>query len=195
MKRILILFAHPAFHKSRINKKLVEAIPGMEGVTFHNLYEHYPDFFIDVKKEQDLLEKHDILIWHHPFYWYSCPALLKEWIDLVLEHNYAYGQKGRALEGKKAISVISTGGRKEVYSEKGANHYTMNQFLAPFHQTATLCRMEYLPPYVIHGSHKIMPDEIDRYAEKYKKLLAGLRDETLKLKEAQANDYANDLIN
>ncbi|MDP5062318.1 MAG: NAD(P)H-dependent oxidoreductase [Maribacter sp.] len=23
-------------------------------------------------------------MWHHPRYWYSCPPLLKQWIDMVL---------------------------------------------------------------------------------------------------------------
>jgi glutathione-regulated potassium-efflux system ancillary protein KefG len=76
MNKILIEFAHPAFQKSRINSQLVAAPKNMPGVTFNNLYENYPDFFIDVKKEQQLLLNHDIIIWHHPFYWYSSPALL-----------------------------------------------------------------------------------------------------------------------
>lgn len=194
MKQILIVFAHPAFHKSRINKKLVENIQGMKGITFNNLYEKYPDFFIDVKKEQKLLLQHDVIIWHHPFYWYSCPALLKEWIDLVLEHNFAYGANGRALEGKTAMSVISSGGSKQVYCEKGSNHFTINQFLAPFIQTANLCKMEYLPPFVVHGSHKITNSEIDKYVSDYKKLISGLRDETLQINTSGCNDYSNDLI-
>ena len=85
--RILVLFAHPVQHKSRVNKELVSAIQGIEGITFHYLYEDYPDFHIDVKREQELLLSHDIFVWQHPFYWYSAPALLKEWIDLVLEHG------------------------------------------------------------------------------------------------------------
>lgn len=59
--RILILFAHPALEKSRINRHLIEAIKGLEAVTVHDLYEAYPDFHINVKFEQDLLLSHDIL--------------------------------------------------------------------------------------------------------------------------------------
>lgn len=73
MKSVLILFAHPKYEQSRINKALVENIKHLEGVTFHDLYEHYPDFNIDRAFEKKLLIQHDIIVWHHPFYWYSCP--------------------------------------------------------------------------------------------------------------------------
>lgn len=193
MKKVLIIFAHPAFHKSRINKQLINVVKNTEGVTINNLYENYPDFFIDVDKEQKLLTTNDIIIWHHPFYWYSAPALLKEWFDLVLQHGFAYGNYGRALEGKTAISVITTGGRKEVYSEKGKNQFTINQFLAPYKQSANLCRMNYLPPFVVHGSHTISSAEIISQAEQYKKLILALRDEQILFENVELYEYFNDI--
>ncbi len=171
MKKILILFAHPALEKSRINIKLAAAVKKLSGITFNNLYESYPDFYIDVVKEQQMLLMHDIIVWQHPFYWYSSPALLKEWFDLVLQHGFAYGEKGRALEGKKVLSIVSTGGRSEVYTREGRNHYSINQFLVPFKQSANLCRMEYLPPYIIHGSHTITEAEIDQHVKQYVQLI------------------------
>ena len=42
--RVLVLFAHPALEKSRVNRRLIRAAQGLEGVTFHDLYEAYPDF-------------------------------------------------------------------------------------------------------------------------------------------------------
>jgi glutathione-regulated potassium-efflux system ancillary protein KefG len=194
MKKILIEFAHPAFHKSRINKQLIAAVRNLEGVTFNDLYEHYPDFFIDVKREQNLLLSHDIIVWHHPFYWYSSPSLLIEWMDLVLEHGWAYGNYGRMLEGKSVLSAITTGGQKEVYGSKGKNHFTINEFLVPFRQSAWLCRMEYLPPFVVHGSHILRQPEIEVYADKYKKALTLLRDEKIKLRKLKKIEYLNDLI-
>ena len=95
---ILILFAHPALEKSRVNRVLIRDIPGIEGVTFHDLYETYPDFDIDVAREQELLLAHDTIVLHHPFFWYSTPAMLKEWQDLVLEHGWAYGSGGNRAE-------------------------------------------------------------------------------------------------
>ncbi len=52
----------------------------MDGILVHELYELYPDFFIDVEAEQKLLLEHDIIVWHHPFYWYSAPAICNSWL-------------------------------------------------------------------------------------------------------------------
>lgn len=194
MKKILIEFAHPAFHKSRLNRRLVAAVSDMEGVFLNDLYEHYPDFFIDIKKEQQLLVSHDIIIWHHPFYWYSAPSLLIEWMDLVLEHGWAYGQYGRMLEGKMVLSVVTTGGNKDVYHRSGRNRHTMNEFLVPFKQSALLCRMEYLPPFIVHGAHTIRDNEIMNYSGLYKKALSMLRDEKIPMKKLKNAEYLNDLI-
>ena len=79
--RVLVLFAHPAVQKSRLNVRLAAAACGLPGVTFHDLYETYPDFNIDVPAEQARLEAHEVIVLQHPFYWYSGPALLKEWLD------------------------------------------------------------------------------------------------------------------
>ncbi|MEE2993284.1 MAG: NAD(P)H-dependent oxidoreductase [Gemmatimonadota bacterium] len=76
MNRILILFAHPALQKSRINRVLISAVQDIEAVTFHDLYEAYPKFDNLVPEEQVLLEAHDIIILQHPFFWYSIPATL-----------------------------------------------------------------------------------------------------------------------
>lgn len=194
MKKVLVLFAHPAYHKSRINKALIESVSDFEGVTINNLYEKYPDFFIDVIAEQKLLVDHDVIIWHHPFYWYSAPAIIKEWMDLVLQHGFAYGKRGTALEGKCALSAISTGGTKEVYCAEGSNHYTINQFLIPFNQTAQLCRMKYLPPFVVHGSHTLTGDELKKYAADYRKLILELKSENKKMNSFNKAEYINDLI-
>lgn len=173
---------------------MVDAVKDLDGVTFHDLYENYPDFFIDIKKEQRLLLEHDIIVWHHPFYWYSAPALLKEWMDLVLEHGFAYGIQGHALDGKKVLSVITTGGQKEIYSKEGRNHYTINQFLVPFRQSVNLCRMFYLPPFVVHGSHTIEKQTIDEYVGKFQRAIEMLRDDLISEKSLSKTEYLNDLI-
>jgi glutathione-regulated potassium-efflux system ancillary protein KefG len=50
--RVLVLFAHPALQKSRVNRELVREARQVEGITFRDLYEDYPEFDIDVPREQ-----------------------------------------------------------------------------------------------------------------------------------------------
>ncbi len=185
--RILILFAHPAVQKSRINRRLAEAARAVDGVTWHDLYEAYPDFDIDVPREQAQLVGHDIVVLQHPFYWYSCPALMKEWLDLVLEHGFAYGNEGHRLHGKTLVSALTTGGPERAYAHEGRNHFTVRELLAPFEQTALLCGMHWLPPFVVHDTvHLTRAADLDRYAAEYARVLAGLRDGRITIANAAA---------
>ena len=194
MSRILVLFAHPALEKSRVNKSLIKEIENIENVTFHDLYEEYPDFYIDFKKEQKLLTGNDIIIFHHPLYWYSIPALLKQWEDLVLEHNWAYGSKGNALVGKKLIQVITTGGTSQAYKKNSFNRFTIREFLIPIEQTAVLCGMIYLPPYLIQGTHKLTGNEIETYAAEYHKFILNLGQEKIDLNDLLKYETSNDFL-
>lgn len=194
MARVLILFAHPALEKSRVHSRLIKHISSIEGITFHDLYEAYPDLDIDVKKEQRLLLEHDIIVLQHPFYWYSAPAIIKQWLDLVLEHGWAYGSGGTQLTGKRMLNAISCGGPKIAYSKEGRNRFTIRELLAPFDQTAYLCHMKYLPPYVIHGTHKLQRQDIELYAVQYEQLLVSLGGDRISEEECNALEYMNDLI-
>ncbi|HEY9847376.1 MAG TPA: NAD(P)H-dependent oxidoreductase [Candidatus Caenarcaniphilales bacterium] len=177
LNRILILFAHPALEKSWVNRHLIQAVKGLGSVTIHDLYETYPDFHIDIKFEQDLLLTHDIIVFHHPFYWYSSPAILKEWQDLVLEYGFAYGHQGTALQGKKFLTAITTGGGERAYCREGYNRFTIRELLVPFEQTARLCGMEYLPPFVVQGTHQLREQhQIAKHAEDYRAVIVALRD-------------------
>jgi glutathione-regulated potassium-efflux system ancillary protein KefG len=188
---LLILFAHPALERSRINRRLVEAVRDLQGVTLNDLYEAYPEFDVDVAREQELLAAHDLIVFQHPFYWYSTPALLKQWEDLVLTHGWAYGDGGTALAGKTALSAVTCGGRESTYRPDGFNRHTVRQLLAPIEQTTRLCGMEYLPPFVVHGTHGMAEEAIRGHAADYRRLLGGLIDGTLDRAAASAHPRLN----
>lgn len=192
-QRILILLFHPLLHNSRINRELLRAVEGLEGVTIRLMYDLYPDFHFDVKQEQELLLAHEVIVWQHPFYWYSSPSLLKEWIDIVLEHGFAYGREGKALAGKKVVTAISAGGRRDVYREGGLRRFTIRQLLAPFEQTVNLCNMHYLPPFVVHGTHLLDEQGIGEVARLYKKVILSLRDDLFSEEELSNYEYLNDI--
>jgi glutathione-regulated potassium-efflux system ancillary protein KefG len=191
MLRILVLFAHPRYEDSIVNRRLVEAVRDLPFVTFHDLYESYPDFDIDIRREQQLLLEHDIVVWHHPLYWYSCPPLLKQWIDLVLEHGWAYGRTGDKLTGKRIFNAITVGGSKQVYQPDGRNRFTINDFLRPFDQTAALCRMTYLPPFVIHRTNMATNDLCETYANAYRDLLTELASGSADWQALSQREYLN----
>lgn len=194
MSKVLVLFAHPALEKSRIHSRLVKQADDHPKITFHDLYEEYPDFDIDVKKEQQLLLAHDIVIFQHPFYWYSAPAIIKEWQDLVLEHTWAYGRNGTALAGKKWMNAISCGGSRQSYSIPGVNRFSVKQLLAPFEQTARLCNMQYLPPFVVHGTHLLNDDDITVAGTQYKEILNALVEQKFTDQQLDKAFYINDLV-
>lgn len=68
---------------------MVDAIARKPDVTIHQLYETYPDWNIDVVREQSLLLEHDRIVLQFLFYWYSSPPLLKKWFDDVLMYGWA----------------------------------------------------------------------------------------------------------
>jgi glutathione-regulated potassium-efflux system ancillary protein KefG len=193
MSRILILFAHPALEKSRVHQQLIHHIPKTDDITFHDLYEIYPDFDIDVQKEQRLLLAHDIIIWQHPFYWYSAPALIKQWMDLVLEHGWAYGSMGKMLAGKSIFNVLSAGASNEAYGPEGRNRFTIRTLLAPFEQTALLCQMNYLPPFVMDGTHRLSEEAIKQFALQYNQLLLALANDQIQINDLQNVTFLNEL--
>jgi len=171
---VLILFAHPAYEKSRVHASLAAAVRDLPGVTFHDLYEEYPDLDIDVRREQALLTAHEVVVFQHPFYWYSVPPILKQWMDLVLEHGWAYGASGRALEGKVLQVVMTAGGREQAYGPEGFNRFSFREFLVPVEATARLCRMQFAEPWVVPGTHVMDAAGIAAAATSYAALIRRL---------------------
>ena len=192
--KTLILFAHPALHKSRVNKHIIEGLPALECVTFRDLYEEYPEFDIDVKCEQEMVEQHDIIIFQFPLFWYSTPALLKEWQDLVLEHGWAFGSSGNALKDKLFMCSITAGGPRKAYTEKDFHQHTLNQLLSPLRQTATLCKMIPLPPFVVFGAHGIQLPDITEHKSELLRLLESFRTGSFDPDRALEHEYMNDYV-
>lgn len=174
MPRVLVLFAHPRLERSRANARLLAHVPG--NVTFHDLYECYPDFDVDVATEQARLLAHDVVVWHHPLYWYSAPPLVKQWIDLVLAFGWAYGPGGTALRGRTLFHVVTTGGGTTAYQTDGMHGWTLAEFLRPLQRTATLCGMRWLPPFAVHGTHRLSDEDLERAGRRYGRLLGDLAD-------------------
>lgn len=186
-RRILVLFAHPAQERSEVNRPLAEAARGIRGVDLVDLYAEYPTLAIDVDREQARLAAHEALVFLHPLYWYSTPAILKEWQDLVLEHGFAYGAGGTALRDKIFFSALSAGGPEPAYRAEGYNHFTIRELLRPLEQTALLCGMTYLPPFALFGARTAVEEgRLAGHVADWVRLLEALRDQRLDIAAAQS---------
>jgi glutathione-regulated potassium-efflux system ancillary protein KefG len=150
---------------------MINEIKDLPNVTIHDLYAAYPDFFIDVALEHQRLLEHDVIIFQHPMFLYSCPALLKEWFDRVIDKGFAFGTRS-ALKGKYWRSVITTGGQESAFSPDGYNKYPLEQILQPFELTASLCQMQWIDPLVLYWSRNVSQGERERHAQNYRQWLS-----------------------
>ena len=87
-----------------------------------------------------------------PFFWYSVPALIKEWFDLVLEYGFAYGTGGDKLKDMPFLTAITAAGPDEAYRKGGYNNFPMRVLTTPLEQTANLCGMRFIAPYVLNAA-------------------------------------------
>ncbi|WP_075255809.1 glutathione-regulated potassium-efflux system oxidoreductase KefF [Herbaspirillum camelliae] len=172
MPKALILYAHPTAELSRTNRLLLDAAARLPDVQIHDLYEHYPDFHIDVEHEQQLLGTVELVVMQHPIHWYSMPALQKQWLDSVLTRGWAFGHGGHALHGKRLWLVATTGGEDAAYRPEGRHGHPFADFLPPYQQTAALCGMQWQEPLILHGAHHIPPEQFQHHLQHY---LAGLQ--------------------
>ncbi|MDH3220378.1 MAG: NAD(P)H-dependent oxidoreductase [Gammaproteobacteria bacterium] len=193
--RILILFAHPSQHRSEVNLPLVRASSNVDGVTVIDLYAEYPDYCIDIDREQQRLRANDVIVFMFPLYWYSTPAILKEWQDLVLEYGFAYGHGGNVLRGKRLLCAVTAGGTEDAYRTSGFNHYSIRELLRPIEQTATLCGMVYLPPYALFGSRTALDDgRVDAHVDNWRRILDCLLHDRIDIAMAEKAEKLNECV-
>jgi NAD(P)H dehydrogenase (quinone) len=140
--KVLIVYAHP--NPQSFNHAILESFTrGLEdaGHTFEavDLYainfdpcsklEDFAQFTggqmpKDVLDQQGKVAQADALTFIYPVWWWSCPAILKGWIDRVLSHGFAYkidekGQPEGLLKHKKALLISTTMAMEADYKASG----------------------------------------------------------------------------
>ncbi|MEK4996962.1 NAD(P)H-dependent oxidoreductase [Paenibacillus sp. FSL H7-0918] len=167
--KTLVILAHPNLENSRVNQRWKEELLLYPNdITLHEIYKEYPDWNIDVSREQNLMEAYDHVIFQFPLYWYSYPPLLKKWFDDVLAYGWAYGSNGNKLNGKKLGLALSIGDKKENYQPAGSVSFTVDQVIAPFKASAKHVGAEALPYFAVFGaSFQASDEEINTSAKEY----------------------------
>lgn len=171
--RALVVFADPSLHRSRISRRVADACASLPGVLVQDLYQLYPDFYIDVRRERELLTAAPLVVFVFQLGWYAMPALLKEWFDGVFKPAWAAGQPG-PLAGKRAFAAIACAGGAADYRPGGRHGRPLEDYLAPLEQTARACGMDWLAPHVFYGADAPDSDAAGRHADALRDLLARL---------------------
>ena len=188
MSRILVIHAHPYPRRSRAGAALLSAVRDMPELGIHSLYDRYPDFAIDVKREQRALKHASVIVWQAPFYWYGVPSLLSHWFEKVLVDGFAYGPGGDALSGKLVQWVATTGTDQHAYEATGMHHHRFDAFVPPIEETARFCGMQWQAPIVVHGAHRIGDEALASHARDYRLRLDELSTATAVPMKKEASD-------
>ncbi len=177
--KTLVVVAHPDIENSVINQSWVKGLRQYpELYTVHELYKAYPDGKIDVAREQKLLEAHDNIILQFPVFWFSSPALLKQWQDDVLTYGWAYGsESGYKMKGKNVALAVSAGIRLEDYAAEGRYQYSLAEVLRPFEITFNYVKSNYLPNFGFYGTElagEIAPETLAKSVREYRDFITSL---------------------
>ena len=152
MKNVLIVLGHrDSDDDSVANKQIMEdlkdLLPDAEVSILDKLY---PDYEIDVKSEQEKLEKADIIVLQFPLFWYGMPSIMNKWMEDTFEHGWSHGSTGDKLQGKKLIASFTAGAPEELYQKDGIMGYEIEEYLPPIKSMCGLCGMEFID-YVFTG--------------------------------------------
>lgn len=173
--RALVVFADPSLHRSRISRRVADALAGLPGVRVQDLYQLYPDFYVDVRRERALLEAAPLVVFVFQLGWYAMPALLKEWFDSVFKPAWAAGAGGAGgLAGKRAFAAVACASGAADYRPDGRHGRPLADYLAPLEQTAKACGMDWLAPHVFYGAVAADAEAAGRHAEELRAMLAGI---------------------
>lgn len=165
---ILVIATHPNVKESRVNKVWIETLKKENNITVRFLDEIYKeDKKINLDEEKKFLEKAERVVFQFPFYWYSMPALMREYFDEVLQFGWAYGPSGDALKGKEFLVALSVGAPEYSYMGGSYNNFTITELLRPLEATANAVQMIYLPYFAIFDIPRLSDEEIKESAKKY----------------------------
>lgn len=172
MKTVVLAFHPDLAGGSRVNARLARAARET-GVEVRDEYALYPTFGIDVAAEQAAVADADRIVWQFPMYWYSSPALLKQWEDDVLTYGWAYGTGGTALEGKELMLAVSPGSDK--YGRERPYELEVPELLRPFQLTARLTHLSFVEPFLTVGAMGIHDAALEAQASAYGEALTAPR--------------------
>lgn len=147
-------------------------------------------FSKDIEEEQAKVKWADLIIFHHPLWWFTVPAILKGWFDRVFAAGFSWDfgkmYSNGLLKGKKAMLTITTGGGADLYKPEGAHGITIENLLHHVHYGAFFfCGIDVLPPFIAYSTFQAGEEGRKKYLEEYEKLLLQIENTEPMLKHSK----------
>ena len=130
-------------------------------------------FTEDIKREHQLLESADLLIFQFPLWCHSVPGLLKGYIDRVYSMGWSYGGN-KVLSGKKVLISITTGAPEFMWTadKRGTIKDTFKHLLVGTFEHMGMINLE---PFVVYGAkrHQVLDrsSELERFSSRLRNVL------------------------
>ncbi|WP_280239556.1 NAD(P)H-dependent oxidoreductase [Nocardia abscessus] len=167
------------------------------GVAYHN-----GTLSPDIRAEQEKLLWADAVVLHFPLWWFGMPAIMKGWVDRVLTCGFAYGAGGTALPrygagvlaGRRAMLVVSIGGKQPSYSDRGINGPVEDLLFPIHHGILYYTGMDVLPPFLVHDTIRLGSTRFDEVADDLRRRMSDLAElEPIPYRPQAGGDYDRSL--
>lgn len=142
----------------------------------------------EVRREQERLAAAELLVLQFPLWWYGPPAMLKGWIDRVLQTGFAQGEfdestglpcrygDGRLL-GRRALIIVTAGDDQRTLGPRGLSG-DLDSLLFPLtHGALWYVGIETLDLHVVYDADGLDEAGRERQAELLTQRISGLRQE------------------
>lgn len=139
-----IWLAHPESDDSYTQNFLKQSVSST--LPIYDLQHCYPQGKIDRQVELNRLAAADRIILQFPLYWYSAPAILKQWQDQVFIGELEQYQQ---LAGKECGLVVSLGTAQRYYQAGQTERYTVSELLRPYEAFCHKLGWRFLPIFVM----------------------------------------------
>jgi putative NADPH-quinone reductase len=177
LAQTLILLFHPNIERSKANAALRAAVRTVPNTLVVDIQARYPggviDMLTDGEAEARALLEADRIVLQFPIQWYSTPALLKAWQDAVLTRMYYIhaDTEGDKLAGTPLMVAATAGNTPSAYGRGGANHFTIDELMAPLKATARRCGLPWHSPHLVFQADRLGPPELAAATDSYVRAL------------------------
>lgn len=148
--KTLIIVAHPEVDNSPTQQFLQASLPKLtnadDQVIWHDLTAVLAASNWQRDAELTLLKQAQRIIWQFPLYWYSAPAILKQWQEAVFTGEVSQYE---FLAGKELGLVVSLGEKLANYQAGAREQFTISEILRPDQAFAQKLGWHYLTPLII----------------------------------------------